>query len=142
MVNRRTENFQFKVDSYVEECMFVGKSTILSFLVVCFLLTNTVEAYLVHIYATNYSYWNPIDSCIPFVTNCDGHETNICDGQEAIFAGGTLLDCLATDGQKSYAHVKKTNVDEGDLYYETFDDSYFAYKGYKNGAWEFNPVDC
>ncbi|CAG8689805.1 21790_t:CDS:2, partial [Gigaspora rosea] len=147
MTNGRKEYFQFKtsfkyvVTPYITACFTMKYPTvalILSFLAICSLLTNTVEAYLVHIYATNDSYWNPIDTCIPFVTNCDGHETKICDGQEAICAGGTLLDCQVTDGQKSCAHVKKTNVGEGDLFYETFDDSCFAYKGYENGAWEFN----
>ncbi|KAF0438936.1 hypothetical protein F8M41_004226 [Gigaspora margarita] len=115
---------------------------ILSILAICFLLTNTAEAYKVHIYATNDSYWNPIDTCIPYVTNCDGHGTKICDGQEAICAGGTLLDCEVTDGQTSCAHVKKTNVGTGDVFYETNKDSCFAYKGYNNGAWEFNPANC
>ncbi|CAG8671094.1 3504_t:CDS:2, partial [Ambispora gerdemannii] len=114
----------------------------LSILAICFLLTNTVEAYLVHIYATDDSYWNPIDTCVPYVTNCDGHGTKLCNGQEAICAGGTLLDCEVPDDQWSCAHVKKTNVGTGDVYYATDKASCFAYKGYENGAWEFHQVDC
>ncbi|CAG8714570.1 3171_t:CDS:1, partial [Gigaspora margarita] len=83
----------------------------------------------------------PIGTQLIPVTNCDGHGTKICDGQEAICAGGTLLDCEVTDGQTSCAHVKKTNVGTGDVFYETNKDSCFAYKGYNNGALEFNPAD-
>ncbi|CAG8610039.1 2517_t:CDS:2 [Gigaspora margarita] len=53
-------------------------------LAIFFLLTNTAEAYLVTIYATNDSYANPISTCVPYVTNCDGQQTKICDGQEEI----------------------------------------------------------
>ncbi|RIB14369.1 hypothetical protein C2G38_2096047 [Gigaspora rosea] len=111
-------------------------------LAIFFLLTNTAEAYKVTIYATNDSYANPISTCVPYVTNCDGQQTKLCDGQEVICAGGTLLTCTVPDGQWSCAHVHKTNVGEGDLFFKTNTDSCFAFKMYRNGAWEYKPAKC
>ncbi|CAG8774837.1 23757_t:CDS:2 [Cetraspora pellucida] len=42
----------------------------LSILTICFLLSSTAEAYLVHVYATSDSYRDPIDACVSYVTNC------------------------------------------------------------------------
>ncbi|RIB02091.1 hypothetical protein C2G38_2126065 [Gigaspora rosea] len=111
-------------------------------LAIFFLLINTTEAYKVHIYATNDSYNNPIALCEPYVTNCDGHATAICDNGTAYCYSGTLLDCEVPDGQWSCAHLHKKGVSEGDLYYTTNTDSCFAFKMYNNGAWEFNQTDC
>ncbi|CAG8778199.1 349_t:CDS:1, partial [Racocetra fulgida] len=65
-----------------------------------------------------------------YVTNCDGHGTKICDGKEAICAGGTLLDCEVDDGQWACAHIKRTDAADG--YIATNQASCFAYTGYEN----------
>ncbi|KAF0525880.1 hypothetical protein F8M41_014306 [Gigaspora margarita] len=111
-------------------------------LAVFFLLINTTEAYKVHIYATNDSYSHPMATCVPYVTNCDGHATAICNKGEEYCYSGTLMDCEVPDGQWSCAHLRKTGRGAGEEYYPTNTDSCFAFKQYENGAWTFDQVGC